>query len=110
MNLYRYEDHCFAAMCDEFGRSEGKGTVRVLELEYEVLKETAHGAWINYGCGKRFVKLNARKRFACRTKAEAIASFLARKARQRKIYEARLEQIDEALNDVKRFIKPFCWG
>jgi len=93
---YRYEDVQFAAMCDEFGHSEGPGTMQLMCHEYRVLKETPCGVWLDL-FQKRFVKRNAKKRFACPTKEEALKSFKRRKEVQIRILQAQLDRAFRAL-------------
>lgn len=86
--FYRYDE------CAYF-----EGRLEVVATEFYVLKHTPCGVWIEsrFGSIKRFVLMSARKRYACPTKEEALVSFIARKKRQRGIYQARLEQVEEAL-------------
>lgn len=79
----------------EFRTSESMS----LHLEtFEVLKYTQRGVWLDYyGGGKKFVLNEARKRFACPTKEEALESFRARKKRQIKILKAQLHSACRAL-------------
>lgn len=73
--------------------------VNVYCYEYEVIKQTPKGVWIETLVGnKRFVKTEARKRFACPTKEEALESFKARKTRQARILKAQLRNVEMALD------------
>lgn len=74
-------------------------------LDYEVLKETATGVWVSYGCSKRFVKKEAKKRFACPTTVEAFESFTERKKRQIKILEERLFAAKDALRAGEKYLE-----
>lgn len=68
--------------------------------EYEVLKHTQCGVWIEMPWtvdGKKFVKSNTRKTFACKTEKEAIISFLARKEAQLKIMNNQMKNIRSAI-------------
>ena len=47
--------------------------------------------------GKRFVKSDTRKTFACKTPREALVSFLARKEAQLKIMKNQMESIRTAV-------------
>lgn len=48
---------------------------------YRVVRLTPRGCWVSigYGCGERFIKNDARRKFAYPTKAEAIDSYMLRK-------------------------------
>ena len=71
----------------------------LVKSEFLVIKETPTGVWIyiDGGMNKRFVKNNARKRFACSTEKEALESFYARKKRQIKILKRQLQEAETAL-------------
>lgn len=101
--FYRYEDVQYAAPVDEFDNPMGRGELRVELRKYRVVKATPTGVWLALYLGhKRFVRLNARKRFACPTVAEAAESFRARKERQRAIHEARAERAERAMELLDR--------
>lgn len=97
--FYRYDDIVFAAPVDEFDNPTGPGRLAVRLRKYEVIRATPKGVWLDIG---RFVRLDARKRFACPTVAEAAESFRARKERQRAIYEARANRAERALELLDR--------
>lgn len=89
---YRYYDVCYAAPVDEYGDviRGAKGDRKVHLVELDVIKRTPKGVWLHDRYGRlRFVLESAKRRYACPTKKEAIISFLARKRRQKSIYEAR---------------------
>jgi hypothetical protein len=65
--------------------------------EFKVLSKTEHGVWIDVYGNKRFVNLDARKRYACPTVQEALESFQARKKRQIRILTRQLKQAEAAL-------------
>ncbi len=67
--------------------------------QYEVIKTTPKGVWLKKGWWgqKRFVLRDAKKRFACPTKAEAKESFISRKKRQISILTTQLNSAKEAL-------------
>jgi hypothetical protein len=109
--FYRYEDVQYAAPVDEFDRPLGFGSLEIQLREYTVLKHTAKGVWIDLDGagafrripgGARFVLLNARKRFACPTIAEARASFLARKRKQIRIHKAQVARAERAIAAMLR--------
>lgn len=89
--MFRYEDR----RVDEYGG------VAVRLYEHRVLKTTPCGAWIDHFGARRFVKSDARKRFACPTKEEAMVSFIARKRRQAAILRGQLDGVEEALRKAK---------
>lgn len=96
MTFYRFEDYGVSVGSEEFGFSSR----RELSLrEFQVIKETPKGAWIQMTfCGdKRFVRLDARKQYACPTIELARQSFIARKKRQIKILTKQLRNAEEAL-------------
>lgn len=96
MSAYRYEDIRYA------GTDEGdRGYMRIELSEFDVLKTTPKGFWINAWTGKRFVRNEGKKRFACLSKSDAMTSFNARKQRQKSIYEARLADCVEAIELAK---------
>lgn len=63
---------------------------------YPVLKTTAAGVWLDVYGDKRFVLNAARKRYACPTIEEALASYHARKARQIRILRQQLVRAEVA--------------
>ena len=74
---------------------------RVTLYRYPVLKTTPQGVWIEYGLGRRWVKTNARKRFACPTIDEAFISYRKRKRRQIGIYKERIRAIRVMLSTLE---------
>lgn len=100
---YRYEDRPYSSGCDEWGdpypRTPGT-CVQVICRQFEVLKHTPTGAWLNTPYGKKFVSRKWTKQFALPTKGEAMQSFIARKQRQLSIYRARIKDVKEALRLV----------
>ena len=100
MKLYRYEDVMYAGPVDEYGDNSGPGELRVELREYEVVKTTPKGAWIRRSSidSKRFVNLQARKKYACPTIEEAAESFRARKNAQIRINQARVVRAQRALH------------
>jgi len=97
---YRYNDMVYAEI-DEWGEAYGRGRIEVNLYEYKVIKKTPKGVWLdNYGF-KKFVLKDARKRFACPTKQEALESFIARKKKQLKILKAQMDRAMVALHQVE---------
>lgn len=95
---YRYEDVMYAAPVDEYGYSTGAGRLSVELHKYAVVKHTPCGVWLDIG---RFVKKDARKRFACPTKEAARESFIARKERQAAIHQARANRASNAIKQIE---------
>ncbi len=75
--------------------SESK--IILLLSKYELLKTTKAGVWLDDYGRKRFVLKSARKRFACPTTEEALASYHARKQRQARILRNQLAKAEAAL-------------
>lgn len=73
----------------------------VTMLEFDVVKETPRGVWLEMYGTKRFCLKNARKRYACPTQVEAKESFIARKKRQIKILTKQLEHAKLALEMIE---------
>lgn len=110
--LYRYEDVAYAAPFDDTGRLPG--TVKVELRTYQVIRRTPHGAWISLGPmnamddirgTERFIRTDARRRFACPTLDEARESFIARKRRQMAIHQAVVERARWAIAEQVRMAK-----
>jgi hypothetical protein len=96
MDYYRYADIRYSNGIDEFEHSLGY-FIDVVLRTFEVTRQTPKGVWINYGHDKRFILENARKKFACATKEEALESFLARKKRQRSLLIRQLSDTNSAI-------------
>ena len=95
--FYRYEDLLVSAGVDEFDNPLGPAQVRVYLHQFQVIRVTPKGVWIDGWFSKRFVLNEARKRYALPTKDEALQSFLARKERQASIYQTRVSRADQAI-------------
>jgi hypothetical protein len=105
---YRYEDVRHASI-DDFGDA-GETYVQIYQRTYKVSKVTPKGVWLSYffiGGAGRFVRLDARKRFAHSTKEEALESFKARKAAQVRILERQLSLVRHALWQAERLEREF---
>lgn len=74
------------------------GGVGIHMLTFPVIKETPRGVWIGYGCRRRFVLHEARKRYAYPTVAEAWESLVARRKRESSILKARAAYVSSALD------------
>lgn len=106
---FRFEDVAYSSGLDEFDMPLGSGSVGIRIQKYFVTKVTPKGVWltscfwandISWSKYDRFVRNNARKRFACPTEQEALESFVARKKAQRKIYKHRLNTVNAVLKLV----------
>lgn len=88
---YRYVDRFYATGSEEYGYHT---EMRVELLEFDVVKETLHGFWINpypyLYQPKRFVRINARRQYACLSKSDALESYKRRKKQQVRILESQL--------------------
>ncbi len=100
MIWHRFEDVHYAAPVDEFDRPMGEGTIKVEHREYEVLKETPKGVWLNIGFSKTFVRRDAKRQFASPTVEQALEKFLRRKERQLAILRARMRSVEVAISQA----------
>lgn len=95
--LYRYEE----IQTQEILIPDPKEASRSMRLylkEFPIIKETRCGCWISLGYSfKKFVKLNARKKWAHPTPEEAMAGFRARKERQLRILKGQMLRTQAAL-------------
>jgi hypothetical protein len=80
VKLYRYDVIQYCLGIDEYGDPiKGIGKIEIRKQEFDIIKHTPKGAWIdNFGTPK-FVNLHANKKFACITEKEALISFIRRK-------------------------------
>ena len=99
--LYRYQEQSYSNGVDQFDNPLPGYKLKIELHTYRIIRETPKGVWINDYGKDRFVLLTAKKKFACRTKEEALESFIARKNRQIGILSAQLEKAKLA----KRFAK-----
>lgn len=98
---YRYEDKRFAAPHDEFDNPIGGPVIEVHVFKFQVVKTTPKGVWLNVAEECRFVLRGATKRFACPTLDEAKASFVARKRKQIRIYQNRINLAEQAIRHLE---------
>lgn len=91
--LWRCEGKRYSVVIDPERELYGSTPLRVEMTWYVVTKRTPKGAWL----GSTFVRLDARKRFACETEKEAIESYIARKRRQVNILSSQLEEAERGL-------------
>jgi hypothetical protein len=94
--VYRYKEVRYTAMLDESECRVGDGRMELKCLTFKVLRLTPCGVWIDYYSKEKFINFRSRKQFACKTKVEALESFLARKNRQAVILSAQLRNVEEA--------------
>lgn len=83
--------------------------VKIEFTEYEVIKLTPKGIWINKvhfpRHEKKFVLLSARKRYAYETKKQALYAFIKRKERHIELAELNLEFAKITLIEAKKMYK-----
>lgn len=101
---YRYEDSLVHAWDYEY-ETIAHSRVVVNLREFDVLKNTPCGVWLDVFGTKRFVKTKARKRWACPTKEEARESFLARKGKQKRILNSQLDRVERAIQIITKMEK-----
>lgn len=105
---YRMEDRAYS-VSSGWGDDTYYTDYRVELRKFEVIRHTSKGVWLRVGffSGERWVNASARKRFACSTIEEALASFVARKDKQARIYENRA-QIARLMKDqaIRRYGSP----
>jgi hypothetical protein len=105
---YRYDDVSYAPPVDEYGDCYGQSTLKVELTRFVVVKLTPKGVKLAHKIGdfalgeERFVAHHWRKRFAAPTKDAARESFIARKDRQARIYEARAATARKAIAIINR--------
>lgn len=104
--LYRYEEQFTAPMLDEFENPVGVGGVNLFLYEIPVLKRTPCGAWVRSYTGRKFVNLNAGKKYACVSPEDAWISYLARKHRQQQILVGQLHRVRRALQLQPEYAVP----
>lgn len=98
-NYYRYQEFRYSHGVDQFDDPLPGYDLKVELLTFDVLKKTSKGVWIgNLATGqfgsKKFILNSARKKYACPTKIDALASFLARKYRHRAILKKQLKDVE----------------
>ena len=99
---YRVEAQLVSAGVDEFDNPLGPAQVYIYVRKYPVVKVTPKGVWLNVYSSKRFVRQEARKRFACPTEQEAHLSFIARAERRCCILESQLASTRRGIALSKR--------
>jgi GR25 family glycosyltransferase involved in LPS biosynthesis len=80
--LYRYRE----MQMDEIHSDDIRAATNAMRLyrdSFPVIKHTKCGCWIDLGCGrKKFINLDAHRKWAHPSLEEAMKSFVARKKRQ----------------------------
>lgn len=74
---------------------------RLYVRQFEVIRRTPCGAWINDGVKDRFILDGARKRYATEDVESAKTSFVARKTRQLAILTAQAENVRRSLTEAR---------
>ena len=102
---FRYIDYQVSAGVDEWEEPLGPSSTHIRVIECPIMSTTPKGVWLldRYG-NRRLVLHNSRKKYACETLKEAQESFAARKARQARIYSARVRQAENALSQINRLM------
>jgi len=99
MNLYRYVDRYF--IFDE----EGDRIEELVLIEYKIIKETPQGYWILADSKRKWVQNTgewSKKRFAYKTKEEALNYFIYRKISQASYLRFQLKRVERALKYVQK--------
>jgi hypothetical protein len=98
---YRLENTVYAPTLDEFDRPNRDRSMTIHVRRFKVISRTPKSVLIDEGFGSyRRVYRDARKRYACPTIAEAVDSFVARKARQESILKHRASIAQKAITAV----------
>lgn len=95
--VYRFEDVSYSYCVDP--DAEIYSSYLQVEIEaYAIQRKTSCGVWIvNRAGGKRFINMQANKRYALLTVEDAIASFKARKLKQISIYRHKILKAETAI-------------
>ena len=99
---YRMTDFRTAPPYNEDGDATGRSTPNLRVEQFPVIRFTPKGAWLDVYGAERFVRREARKRFACPTLEEAKESLRARKKRQLSLLEAQARSTREILDMLER--------
>lgn len=100
---YRFDDIYYSRGLDEYDEPRPGYDARCVMTRFSVVRHTPKGAWIVDITGRRrWVKRDARKRYACPTMEEAMESFQARKRRQVSILCAQIVRVEAALAAARR--------
>lgn len=98
---YRYEDSLVHSWDYEYETITHSRVVVNLK-EFDVIKHTRCGVWLDVFGTKKFVKTKARKRWACPSRREAYESFLARKKKQKRILESQLDRVEQSIHIITK--------
>lgn len=102
---FRYSDSLVhSGGFDDRGDPLPGSEVRIYLSTYRVIRETPKGVWLQ-DFKPRFVLRGARKRFACPTQEEALASFIARKERQADIHQACINRATDAIKIAQGMLR-----
>jgi len=99
----------YAPPVDDFGYSNGHGSIGLNHHRYKVLKTTAKGVWLDMGCHglldpeKRFVLFDSKRQFASPTFEQAKDKFCLRKRRQIEILRSQIRDIEIAISKIETF-------
>ena len=105
-NFYRYDAISYASMDAESEfYAPVSPDIKVVLTTYSLWKETPQGYWIGYGgfsgtglrSTGRWVSKTSIKKFAYKTKSEALNGFIKRSERRIKILESQLSSCKSAL-------------
>jgi hypothetical protein len=105
---YRVRDYRTAGAADEYGDPvPGSGSVAFTLETYRVVGRTPKGVRLkrvlgDFLCGDtpRLMLFSSVKRFAAPSIEEAVSDWRARKAKEKRIYTARLRHVEEALAKI----------
>jgi len=100
--LYRYDMVRWSLGVDQWDNSIPGHSLTVRCSEYHIIRRTPQGAWIEANGGEKFVRLTARKQFACETRELAAESFRRRKQRHLGILKAQIEDVEKALKLIDK--------
>jgi hypothetical protein len=103
---YRYRSFRESTGLDEWSEKSSGYCIRLGCFEYRVIKHTPKGVWLQepYCSGRKFVLKDARKRFACPTKREALLSYIARQKRRLLILKGQTEDSEMGLRVADRML------
>lgn len=104
--LYRYDQYS-TGIYDDLTETISFRQIKLHLKEFEIIKATLKGVWINVYGSKKFVNLCANKKYACKTIKEAQESFRKRKLAQIRILSRQLQDSEDALTLVERELEGF---
>jgi hypothetical protein len=92
--MFRYDTITYAVSDFDF---LNRNRIEIILNEYQIIKHTKCGVWIDLYGRKKFINTNAVKQYAYDTKHKAMVSFKKRKQKQCKILENQLANAKQAL-------------